>query len=350
MVSASIFCHVPSEAELNYPPFHSRKRLKSWGSVEDEKDADVVATMELTIGCLQNLGSPLSVEMSCQSNGESENVSSSRDVGGSSTSDKSSVVYPQAAVATGWMYVNEQGQMCGPYIKEQLYEGLSTGFLPEELIVYPVLNGTISNGVPLKYFNQFPDHVATGFAYLMVSSSGVNGLAVKSMGVTKDSGGNGVELPTNSPYSHSGAEHGTHSLNQQMATAGFAGTVGPSTSSVNEESCWIFEDHEGRKHGPHSLMELYSWYHYGYIVDSVMIHHADNKFRPFSLKSLISSWTTATPGALVLSNPDGHETASSQDFVSEISQEVCSQLHMVIMKTARRTLLDEIVRDRKSVV
>ncbi|WMV42879.1 hypothetical protein MTR67_036264 [Solanum verrucosum] len=31
---------------------------------------------------------------------------------------------------------------------------------------------------------------------------------------------------------NSGAEHGTHSLNQQMATAGFAGTLAPSTSSV----------------------------------------------------------------------------------------------------------------------
>ncbi|MCD7451528.1 hypothetical protein HAX54_012514 [Datura stramonium] len=352
MVS-SISCHVPSEEEKNHAPFHSRKRLKSLdsmrmditskGSIEDENQADVVSTMELTIGCLQNLGSPLCVEMSCQSNGESENVSSPHDVGGSSTSDKSSAVYPQAALATGWMYVNEQGQMCGPYIKEQLYEGLSTGFLPEELLVYPILNGTISNGVSLKYFNQFPDHVATGFAYLMVSSSDANGPMNKYMGVTKDSGGNGVELPTTSPYSNLGVEHGTHSLNQQMATVGFVGTVAPSMSSVNEESCWLFEDHDGRKHGPHSLVELYSWYHYGYIVDSVMIHHADNKFRPFSLKSLINSWTTATPGAPFLSNPDGHETASLQDFVSEISQEVCSQLHTVIMKAARRTLLDEIV-------
>ncbi|KAK6775992.1 hypothetical protein RDI58_026993 [Solanum bulbocastanum] len=267
--------------------------------------------------------------MSCQSNGESENVSTPQDVGGSSTVDKSSVVYPQAVLATGWMHVNEQGQMCGPYIKEQLYEGLSTGFLPEELLVYPVLNGNISNAVPLKYFNQFPDHVATGYAYVMVLSS--------------DSGGNGVELPTTSPYSNSVAEHGTHYLNQQMATAGSAGTFALSTSSVNEESCWFFEDHEGTKHGPHSLMELYSWCHYGYIVDSVMIHHAADKYRPFSLKSLTSSWTMATPGALFLSDPDGHETACLQDFVSEISQGVCSQLHMVIMKATRRTLLDEIV-------
>ncbi|XP_019249154.1 PREDICTED: histone-lysine N-methyltransferase ATXR7 isoform X2 [Nicotiana attenuata] len=341
MVS-SIICHVgPSEAETNHTPFYSRKRLKpsdSQGSIEDENPADVVSTMEFTIGCLKNLGSPLCVEMSCQSNGEIENVSSLHDVGGSSVGDKISVVYPQPPLATGWMYVNQQGQMCGPYIKEQLYEGLSTGFLPEELLVYPILNGTISNAVPLKYFNQFPDHVATGFAYLTVSSGPTN----KFSGVAKDLGGNGVELPTTSPYSDSEAKHGTHSLNQHISTTGFAGTVAPSMSMDYEESCWLFEDHDGRKHGPHSLVELYSWYHYGYILDSVMIHHADNKFRPFSLKSLISSWTTATPGAL-MSNSNGDETAFLPDFVSEISHEVCSQLHMVIMKAARRTLLDEIV-------
>lgn len=44
-----------------------------------------------------------------------------------------------------------------------------------------------------------------------------------------------------------------------------------------------------------------------------------------------------------MSNSNGHETAFLPDFVSEISHEVCSQLHMVIMKAARRTLLDEIV-------
>uniref|UniRef100_A0A1U7V270 [histone H3]-lysine(4) N-trimethyltransferase n=1 Tax=Nicotiana sylvestris TaxID=4096 RepID=A0A1U7V270_NICSY len=389
MVS-SIICHVePSEAETNHTPFYSRKRLKpsdSQGSIGDENPADVVSTMEFTIGCLKNLGSPLCVEMSCQSNGEIENVSSPRDVGGSSVGDKISVVYPQPPLATGWMYVNQQGQMCGPYIKEQLYEGLSTGFLPEELLVYPILNGTMSNAVPLKYFNQFPDHVATGFAYLTASSGPMN----KFSGVAKDLGGNGVELTTTSPYSDSEAKHGTHSLNQHVSTTGFAGTVAPSMFMDYEESCWLFEYHDGRKHGPHSLIELYSWYHYGYILDSVMvslisslafssyssttsldsrqlkrlfvvliandfkikvtpascihrlIHHADNKFRPFTLNSLISSWTTATPGAL-MSNSNGHETAFLPDFVSEISHEVCSQLHMVIMKAARRTLLDEIV-------
>lgn len=78
---------------------------------------------------------------------------------------------PQPFVVSGWTYVNELGQMCGPYIQEQLYEGLSTGFLPDELPVYPLVNGSLINPVPLKYFKQFPDHVATGFAYLSLGIS-----------------------------------------------------------------------------------------------------------------------------------------------------------------------------------
>lgn len=80
---------------------------------------------------------------------------------------------PQPFVASGWMYVNEVGQMCGSYVQEQLYEGLSisTGFLPDELPVYPVVNGTLITPVPLNYFKQFPDHVATGFAYLSLGIS-----------------------------------------------------------------------------------------------------------------------------------------------------------------------------------
>lgn len=74
------------------------------------------------------------------------------------------------AIPSGWMYVNESGQMCGPYIQQQLFEGLSTGFLPEDLPVYPVIGGKVANSVPLKFFRQFPDHVATGFAYLSLGA------------------------------------------------------------------------------------------------------------------------------------------------------------------------------------
>ncbi|KAI5404523.1 hypothetical protein KIW84_051616 [Lathyrus oleraceus] len=77
----------------------------------------------------------------------------------------------QHVFVSGWMHVNEHGQMCGPYIKEQLYEGLTSGFLPFEPPVYPVINGTITNPVPLNYFQQYPDHVSTRFAYMGMNFS-----------------------------------------------------------------------------------------------------------------------------------------------------------------------------------
>lgn len=102
--------------------------------------------------------------MSSELNGNEAEVSQIRDVGGSSD-----LGYGSRAFVTGWMYVNQNGQMCGPYIQQQLYEGLYTGFLPEELPLYPILNGNLLNPVPLNYFKQFPDHVATGFVYLNVA-------------------------------------------------------------------------------------------------------------------------------------------------------------------------------------
>lgn len=104
--------------------------------------------------------------MSCQLNGNSADIPDSCNAAGTSYQDKNYSANVPPPFVSGWMYVNEHGQMCGPYIQEQLYQGLSTGFLPEELHVYPVVNGRLINPVPLNYFKQFPDHVATGFAYL----------------------------------------------------------------------------------------------------------------------------------------------------------------------------------------
>lgn len=65
--------------------------------------------------------------------------------------------FAQQAYVSGWMYVNEHGQLCGPYAQQQLDEGLSTGFLPDELLVYPVINGTLTNPVCLKYIKDLPN-------------------------------------------------------------------------------------------------------------------------------------------------------------------------------------------------
>lgn len=112
--------------------------------------------------------------MSCHSDIKSVDIPVCFTTGNISSQDRSHPGYMQSAFVSGWMYVNENGQMCGPYIQEQLYEGLTTGFLPVELPVYPMINGKLMNPVPLKYFKQFPDHVSTGFIYLTMSSSVIN--------------------------------------------------------------------------------------------------------------------------------------------------------------------------------
>lgn len=112
------------------------------------------------------------MEMSCPSNVNGDvSVCSTSTVNISHSPQSFRGFVQQPVFVSGWMYVNEHGQMCGPYIKEQLYEGLTTGFLPFELPVYPVINGTIMNSVPLNYFKQYPDHVSTGFAYLSMDFS-----------------------------------------------------------------------------------------------------------------------------------------------------------------------------------
>lgn len=114
---------------------------------------------------LEGAGSPAAMEGVCQSANSSGDVALSCSIGGTTRQDNNYSGYAQAVAVNGWMYYNESSQLCGPYIQEQLYEGLSTGFLPEELLVYPVVNESLMNPVPLKYFKQFPDHVATGFVY-----------------------------------------------------------------------------------------------------------------------------------------------------------------------------------------
>lgn len=207
------------------------------------------------------------------------------------------------AFVSGWMYVNQNGQMCGPYIQQQLYEGLYTGFLPAELPVYPILNGNLLNPVPLNYFNQFPNHVATGFVYLNVKES----------------------------------TNGAHVSNPDSSD------IDESFPLTGDESCWLYEDEEGRKQGPHSLTELYSWCHYGYIRNSLMVYHAENKYKPLNLATLLNTWGKARIGAVTTHDDNNQDTGLALNLISEISEVVCSQLHFGIMKTARKVLLDEIV-------
>lgn len=230
-------------------------------------------------GCCEEVGSHTASEMSCHSNGNSDNAPQLCNGGSSSSSlhEQSYPGYASASFVSGWMYINQNGEMCGPYIQEQLYEGLSTGFLPADLHVYPIVNGTISGSVPLKYFEQFPDHVATGFAYMTGVISGVTA-------PTNIPGESNNPLLTASTSSSSAALPGihskindTHCFPQQVPNSGAIASNLSFQDLSTSESSLFFVDSEGRKHGPHSLMELYSWHHYGYLSDSTMVRSKTDK-------------------------------------------------------------------------
>ncbi|KAJ6351886.1 hypothetical protein OIU76_001163 [Salix suchowensis] len=318
-------------------PLSSRKRLKiSDFQHQEHQDSfisvgncDDVSFMPINNAeeCSFN-GSNSLPEMSCNSNGNSDGIPELSSTGRASYQANSCSCHLPPAFVSGWMYLNENGQMCGPYIHQQLYEGLSTGFLPEDLPVYPIANGALINPVPLKYFMQFPDHVSTGFTYL---SSGTSSAATPVS-----------TYPVVESVSDSRVQHHTCGSNHPTPIPKAADYVTPVSLVSGEDSCWLFKDDEGRRRGPHSLLQLYSWYRYGYLKDSLMIYHAQNKFRPLSLLSIMNAWRFNKPESFSMTDANT-ETGSSLSFMSAISEEVSCQLHSGILKAARRVVLDEII-------
>lgn len=75
----------------------------------------------------------------------------------------------------------------------------------------------------------------------------------------------------------------------------------------------------------------------------LQVSHAENRCKPLNLATLLSSWNKARTGAVTTLDYDNQGTGLALKLISEISEEVCSQLHSGIMKTARKVLLDEIV-------
>ncbi|RCV19547.1 hypothetical protein SETIT_3G394700v2 [Setaria italica] len=204
--------------------------------------------------------------------------------------------YLQHQYLEGCMYMNEHGQMCGPYPPEQLYEGLSTGFLPQDLAIYAVFGGKTADPVPLSFLNQF--------------------LSQRNFGAT-------VSTPNAYMETKKIPSHAKMVLPDDLSS---------------EESCWMFEDAEGCRQGPHSLAELSYWHHNSYIQDLSMIYHVDGKFGPFTLVSLIGSWS----GEHAERSEATANDSSLNGLVGDIVGDVSHQLHAGIMKSARRVLIDEI--------
>ncbi|CAN6857951.1 unnamed protein product [Brassica oleracea] len=267
-------------------------------------------------------------EMSCRSNGEGREVHEAG--GGSGGTDESEVPGYNTMYASGWMYVNQQGEMCGAYTQQQLFDGLSTGFLPEDLLVYPTINGYMQNSVPLKYFKQFPQHVATGFAYL---HNGMINVVPHTETRAEHTASSAAHLISHPPQPSSNGSL----LDQRMLNQEEVNLLASFISLGSEHACWFLVDAEGRNHGPYSLLELYNWQQHGHVSDAAMIRDVENKLRPITLASLIGVWRDKCGGE----NCD--ESMSGVSFISEVSEELSSQLQSGIIKIARRALLDEII-------
>ncbi|KAL5225860.1 hypothetical protein ABZP36_012499 [Zizania latifolia] len=218
-------------------------------------------------------------------------------LGYSSVQNGTYSAYVQHQTLEGCMYMNQHGQMCGPYPPEQLYEGLSTGFLHQDLAIYVVVGGKMANPVPLSSLKQFLSQWNSDAAVSTRNKS--------------------VEDKKVSP------------VNKMIL----------SDILSSEESCWMFEDAEGCKHGPHSLAELSYWHHSNYLHDLSMIYHVDNKFGPFTLASLIDWWGGGTAER---SESVGNYAGPLKALMGDIVDDIGHQLHAGIMKSARKVLVDEI--------
>ncbi|XP_020869451.1 histone-lysine N-methyltransferase ATXR7 isoform X2 [Arabidopsis lyrata subsp. lyrata] len=285
------------------------------------------------------------LEMGCRSNGDFRAGQEASGSGIAPGLDKSVTGYTM--YASGWMYGNQQGQMCGPYTQQQLYDGLSTGFLPEDLLVYPIINGYTANSVPLKYFKQFPDHVATGFAYLqngMISvTPPVSSLSLSSSNATVHQDETRTEHGTSATHliSHQTLPPQTYSngpvSDQLTLNQDESNLLASFLSLGNEHACWFLVDGEGRNHGPHSILELHNWQQHGYVSDAALIRDGENKLRPITLASIFGVWRVKCGDA----NCD--ESVTGVSFISEVSEELSVHLQSGIIKIARRALLDEII-------
>ncbi|XP_020268336.1 histone-lysine N-methyltransferase ATXR7 isoform X2 [Asparagus officinalis] len=323
-----------------YHYFASRKKHKSVGSEFSPDEANP---------CLGKLGDSNHLERTeCCSSHKCSRVSNSPSsschqfvtVAGSSQVTNGAVSlagqsskngeYFQSSSVSGWMYFSEHGQMCGPYLREQLCSGLSSGFLPEELPVYPVINGNIINAVPLKYLKHLPENACWDANVSTAVPSVTNNLTGSVSGSTSQ--GSETHVICNDQSSESPKEA------QGLPNSGSSGL-----SVSSEDVCWMFEDEEGRRHGPHSVTELLYWHQSSYLQDSLMVYHVENKFGPFPLATLVDMWSKDGMLKAAEGNINSEDTSSLVSFISDVSEDVSFQLHSGIMKAARRVLLDEII-------
>lgn len=80
-----------------------------------------------------------------------------------------------------------------------------------------------------------------------------------------------------------------------------------------------------------------------FMIIHVQVYHVENKFGPMMLLSAINAFRTDRSESVCASSAKKIEVGSFAGFLSEVSEELSSQLHGGIVKAGRRVLLDEII-------
>lgn len=79
-------------------------------------------------------------------------------------------------------------------------------------------------------------------------------------------------------------------------------------------------------------------------IDLVLqIYHVKNKCKPFTLSSVKCSWKLDGSETITKFDTKCNQSGSFVSIISEVAEDVSSQLHYGILKSARRVVLDEII-------
>lgn len=294
--------------------------------------------------------------------------------------NNTSRTYAQPALSKGWTYVNDHGQMCGPYTQEQLSKGLRTHFLPEELPVYIVLDGGLGEPVQLKSLFYCADtelSCASGQNTTSIQTNYVQNLSSLSsqmlpLGHWSDNGSQSHAFPCSAtsemqskPHMTAGVVYESFSNSQKECSAETDSNISSITVLPErevciqdasreasshlmmsfDEACWEFKGMDGRVNGPFTLSQLSNWHSMGYIDGTLEVCHTNKNFGSHTLEFLLT--TTPKSGGISFLEMENNINDGSflKKVLADTVEKVRSELHLGCMKIAHQVVLDEIICD-----
>lgn len=293
--------------------------------------------------------------------------------------NNTSRTYEQPTLSKGWMYVNDRGLMCGPYTQEQLSEGLRTRFLPEELLVYIVLDGGLGEPVQLKSLFCCADtelSYAIGQNTTSIQTNYVQNLSslpsqMLPLGHWSDNGSqshafacSGTSEMQSKPHMTAGVVYESFSSSQKECSAETDSNISSITvlperevciqdasreasshlMTSFDEPCWEFKGMDGRVNGPFTLSQLSSWHSMGYLDGTLEVCHTNKNFGSHTLEFLLTMPKSGGISFLEMEN-NINDGSFLKKVLADTVEKVRSELHLGCMKIAHQVVLDEIICD-----